>query len=185
MMQSLSKDPLPPPLRFYLIGFMGSGKSYIGHQLGTKLNLNFQDLDNLIVSKTNRTITELFAQYGENHFRDLEKKVLFETQTFERSIIATGGGTPCFFDNMDWMKANGMTIYLDTAVPVLIERLRKDMQTRPLIASKSTEELEKFIENKLEERRIFYEKAHIVYHIKTGKEPVLLELETFLSRMIV
>jgi shikimate kinase len=179
----MNKLPTPPPVRFFLIGFMGSGKSYVGKKLAELIGLEFIDLDEMIIQKAQKTIPEIFQEYGESHFRNLERECLFETQNFNKTIIATGGGTPCFFKNMEWMNSSGVTIYLNVATPILVNRLRKEIHGRPLIASKSEEELSEFINQKLIERQSFYEMAHITYHIRKGNEPIFLELESLFDKM--
>lgn len=140
---------------------MGCGKSKMGKALATKLNKIFIDLDDLIVIKNQMSIPELFAVFGEENFREKEKEVLQQSAFADDVVIATGGGAPCFFDNMDWMNKNGLTIFIDTPVKVLADRLINARVERPLVKGKSYEELVDFIEIKLAERKPFYNKAHI------------------------
>ncbi len=164
----------------YLIGFMGSGKSYLGQELAKALNWAFLDIDAFLEEEEKRRIACIFAESGESFFRTLERHYLHRSSAFHKTVIATGGGAPCFFDNMDWMNANGLTIYLKTPIPILIERLRAETNHRPLLAQKTSSELAKFINQKLGERTPFYEKAQYLFEYKTGKEggkELLLSLE--------
>src|SRR5215471_7922238 len=114
-------------MRIYLIGFMGSGKSFWGKKLSAEKNLPFFDLDDVIIQQENMSITDIFAQKGEEYFRMLEKEVLTDlTKSHEDVIISCGGGTPCFFGNIDYMKKNGLVIWLNTSTDVLIKRLLKE-----------------------------------------------------------
>ncbi|RKD18618.1 shikimate kinase [Pelobium manganitolerans] len=146
----------------YLIGFMGCGKSKLGKALAVKTGANFLDLDDLVVAQNQMTIPELFAAFGENGFREREKKTLQDGAFSPNSIIATGGGAPCFFDNMEWMNSNGITVFIDPPVKVLADRLINARVERPLIKGKSHEELIEFITQKLNERRPFYQQAQVL-----------------------
>lgn len=148
--------------KIFLIGFMGCGKSKMGKALASKLNKTFIDLDDLVVLKNQMSIPELFANFGEVGFREKEKDILQQSAFADDVIIATGGGAPCFFNNMDWMNDNGLTIFIDTQVEILTDRLINAHVERPLVKGKSHEELTAFIEMKLKERRPFYNKAHII-----------------------
>lgn len=156
----------------YLIGFMGSGKSHLGKALAKALNWDFLDMDDFLEAKEGMTIAQIFAEGGEKLFRALEKNYLHATYDFEKTVIATGGGAPCFFDNMEWMNANGTTIYLETPVPILVERLKKETAHRPLLAEKTEEELGLFIKQKLLERAAFYQQASVIFTYRTGLEGV-------------
>ncbi len=146
----------------YLTGFMGSGKTTLGKLLARELNATFTDLDHLIESREKTTISELFAKQGEEGFRQLERQVIRETAGMQNTVIATGGGAPCFFDNMEIMNQNGTTIYLYLSPEALTQRLLPARNHRPLIAGKSEEELYNFIQTKLKEREPFYRKASII-----------------------
>jgi len=154
-------------MKIFLIGMMGSGKSYWSRHLAKKLKTGGYDLDFLIESHEEKTISEIFAEDGEAYFRKSEGKILRwfgEKKTF---VLATGGGTPCFDDNMDWMNKQGITIWIDEPVPTLVERLLPEKEHRPLIRSLSEPELVQFLTDKLKEREPFYSKAK---HRLTGKE---------------
>ena len=146
----------------FLLGFMGSGKTYLGERLAGLLNRPFFDLDQMLEAGEGETISTIFAEKGEAAFRDLERKYLHTLENQAPAVVATGGGTPCFFDNMDWMKAHGTTVYLKTPIEVLFERLRHEQAGRPLLAGLSDEALRDFIEQKLSERERWYRQAEVV-----------------------
>lgn len=149
-------------MKIFLIGFMGCGKSKLGKGLASKINQPFIDLDDMVEAKYQMSIPELFAVHGEHGFREREKEVLQNSAIANEAIIATGGGAPCFFDNMDWMNKNGLTVFIDSPVKVLADRLINARVERPLVKGKSYEELIEFIDMKLKERRPFYEQAHVI-----------------------
>lgn len=137
---------------------MGCGKTTVGKKLASQLGFQFTDLDKLIVAKTGLSIQEYFSLYGEDRFRQLESKTLQEDLPAENVVVATGGGAPCFFNNMDWMNANGTTVYILMPARALASRL-KGSSERPLINNLHGEELVSFIETKLSEREPFYRRA--------------------------
>lgn len=146
-------------MRIYLIGYMGCGKSTLGRRLSKYLNLQFVDMDHYIEERNYKTIPQIFADEGEAEFRKKERKALEELSEFTDIIIATGGGAPCFFDNIDLMNKTGKTIYLNIEPAILAERLIKSKTERPLIKGKSKEELIAFIDESLKNRNKFYSKA--------------------------
>ncbi|MER2997221.1 shikimate kinase [Pontibacter populi] len=149
----------------FLLGMMGSGKTTLGKELAEKLGYTFLDLDAVIEQKENRTIAEIFAAEGQERFRALERETLQTIVTnYKQAIVATGGGTPCFFDNMALMNTSGETVFLDVSVKDIAQRLsQSDLSTRPLLAGKTQSELISFLGKTLSERRRFYEQArHIV-----------------------
>lgn len=154
-------------MKLFLIGMMGSGKSHWSRQLAKKLKTGGYDLDFLIESHEEKTISEIFEEGGEEYFRKSEAKILRWFGEKKAFVLATGGGAPCFHDNMDWMNKNGVTIWLDEPVETLVERLKPGKEHRPLIRSLSDEALTAFLENKLKERTPVYEKAQ---HRLRGKE---------------
>lgn len=149
-------------MRIYLVGYMGCGKSTLGRSLAATLNLSFIDLDTFLEEKYFRTIPRIFAEEGEAAFRLKEQKVLHEVAAFDNIVVATGGGAPCFFDNMDVMNNSGYCIFLDVDTPSLVNRLMHARTERPIIKGKSADELYHFIEEMMQKRRPFYEKAHII-----------------------
>ena len=150
-------------MRIFLIGFMGSGKTHWGKQLAAQLKIPFYDLDDVITSKENKTIAEIFAHSGEEAFRIKEREVL-ESLIDENAsmVVSCGGGTPCFFNNIERMKKYGVVIWLNTHVEVLVQRLTKEKTARPLIRNVQDADLRSFIVRKLNERRMYYEQADVV-----------------------
>lgn len=148
-----------PDHHLFLTGFMGCGKSHWGRRLAEAWQMPFIDLDQRITERAGKSIPELFKLYGEENFRLLERDTLHHIALEPPSIIASGGGTPCFFDNMEWMNAHGWTAYLQTPVATLLERLLPDKAQRPLLANIPVEDLEAFITQKLKERETWYLKA--------------------------
>lgn len=146
-------------MRIYLIGYMGCGKSTLGRRLSKYLNLQFIDMDHYIEERNYKTIPQIFAEEGESEFRKKERKALEELSEFTDVVIATGGGAPCFFDNIDLMNKTGKTIYLNIDPKILADRLLKSKNERPLIKGKSREELVVFIDDTLKKRNVFYDLA--------------------------
>lgn len=146
-------------MRIYLIGYMGCGKSTIGRRLSAHLGVQFVDMDHYIEERNCKTVPQIFAEEGENEFRKKERNALEELSEFTDIVIATGGGVPCFFDNMDLMKKSGKTIYLNIDPTVLADRLLHSKTERPLIKGKSRSELVAFIDDTLKKRNEFYAQA--------------------------
>lgn len=147
--------------RFFLVGFMGSGKSTLGRDLALRLSFEFLDLDEWIEQQSGKSITDLFSIHGEAGFRTLESTTLRELKVRNRLIVSCGGGTPCHDNNMEWMNENGTTIFLNTPVEVLFQRLEKQKSHRPLIAKMNSKRLKSFIETRLAERMPYYAQARI------------------------
>lgn len=145
--------------RILLVGFMAAGKTTLGKALARDLGLQFIDLDHYIESRYRCTVAQLFAERGEEAFRQIERNMLHEVAEFEDVIIATGGGTPCFFDNMDYMNTQGITVFLEASVDVIYTRLTIARVQRPLVAGKSEDELRSFITSTLEHRMPHYRRA--------------------------
>lgn len=146
--------------RIFLIGMMGSGKSYWLKQLAKWNKSVGYDLDALIEMNEEKTIAEIFAEEGEAYFRKEETKILKWFKEKKKYVVATGGGTASFQENIDFMKKEGVVIWLDESVDVLVKRLVNDKERRPLIAALSDQELATFLEQKLVERHPFYKQAH-------------------------
>lgn len=152
----------------YLIGFMGSGKTFWAEKLSARLNVPWFDLDRLIEEREGAEVREIFAEKGEEYFRQVEHELLkgfsksFTEPGVVQAILSCGGGTPCHHDNMDLMNASGRTVWLNPPVRILAARLGKDSGQRPLLAGRKGEELENFISLKLEERRPWYQKATVI-----------------------
>lgn len=145
--------------RILLIGFMAAGKTTLGKALARELGLQFIDLDHYIESRYHCTVSQLFAERGEEVFRQIERNMLHEVAEFEDVIIATGGGTPCFYDNMEYMNAQGITVFLDASIDVIYTRLTIARVQRPLVAGKSAEELRAYIADMLNRRLFYYTRA--------------------------
>ncbi|RZK49895.1 MAG: shikimate kinase [Pedobacter sp.] len=145
-------------MKVFLIGFMGCGKSTKAKQLSNYLNYPLFDIDNLIEKEAQMPISDYFKLHGESAFRILEKHVLQNHPFPEHAIIATGGGLPCFFNNMKWMNAQGITVYLEMHPKQLVSRLG-NRHKRPLIKDMDDVQLLSFIETKLKERETFYKQA--------------------------
>ena len=150
--------------RIFLIGYMGAGKTTLGKAFARAIGLTFIDLDWYIEERFHKTIRQLFTERGEDGFRDLEKRMLHEASEFEDVVISVGGGTPCFFDNMEYMNAAGETVFLDVDIKVLFRRLKVAKQQRPLLDGKTDEELMLFIQEALQARLPFYTKAKHVFN---------------------
>ena len=145
--------------RIFLIGYMGAGKTTLGRALAKKLKIEFIDLDNYIEERLCKSISQIFAEKGEEGFREIERRMLHEAGEFENVVISTGGGTPCFFDNIEYMNRQGATVFLDVPVERLFIRLSIARKKRPLIMGKSDEELRCFIAEQLAKRLPHYSKA--------------------------
>jgi shikimate kinase len=148
-------------MKIFLIGFMGSGKTHWGKLWAVKSGMQFVDLDEVIEQQEKKTITEIFEQNGEAYFRDAETETLKTFSRRSNCIIACGGGTPCFNNNMKWMNENGTTVYLSATPNDILKRVITEQDKRPLIKDFSPGELTSFIELKLKEREPFYMQAKI------------------------
>jgi shikimate kinase len=150
-------------MKVFLIGFMGSGKSHWGEALSKKLSIPFFDLDEKIEEHAGKSIPQIFSEKGEEHFRLLEKEVLYLlTESHETFVMATGGGTPCFYNNIDYLKKNGMVVWLNSSMDCLYQRLLKEKDKRPLISDISDNQLKSFIVKKFSNRKIFYQQADVI-----------------------
>ncbi|MBP7272959.1 MAG: hypothetical protein KA974_03915 [Saprospiraceae bacterium] len=163
-------------MKIFLIGFMASGKTTIGSALAHTLALPFIDLDYAIETHYQRTITELFTLYGEATFRQIEQQTLHNIISHNDDfVLATGGGTPCFYDNMDVMNQSGATIFMSLNKEILIQRLSHIENVRPLLHGLAEMELRTEIERLLKKRSIFYLKSRFIISItnQTVNEIVL------------
>lgn len=140
---------------------MGCGKSTMGKKLAQKLGYTFIDLDHEIEKQLGTTIAEYFASHGENAFRKLESDTLKTFDYPANAVVATGGGAPCFFDNMDWMNENGLSVYIEMPASALAKRLESGKDKRPLLKDLNEVQMIEFIEGKLNERNVFYKRALI------------------------
>lgn len=151
-------------VRIFLTGYMGAGKTTLGKAFARRLNVPFIDLDWYIEERFHKTVGELFSERGETGFRELERNMLHEVAEFEDVVISTGGGAPCFFDNMEFMNRVGQTVFLDVHPDVLFRRLRVAKQQRPILQGKQDEELKAFIVEALAKRAEFYRQAKYVFN---------------------
>mgnify|MGYP001464870884 FL=1 len=145
--------------RIIIIGYMGAGKTTVGKALAGQLNRQFYDLDWYIESRMRKTVKQLFDEQGEAGFRQIEYNMLHEVAEFDNVILSCGGGTPCFFDNMDYLNRQGETVYLKATPEVLYGHLKMGKTVRPLLLNKTSEEVQVFIKQQLAEREPFYLKA--------------------------
>ena len=146
-------------IRVFLTGYMGAGKTTLGKAFAHALGVPFIDLDWYIEERFHKNIKTLFAERGEEGFRLVEQRMLHEVGEFEDVVISTGGGTPCFFDNMAYMNSQGQTVFLDVSLDVLYNRLRVATFNRPILQGKSEEELRQFITEALKKRLPYYSQA--------------------------
>lgn len=147
--------------KVYIIGFMGSGKTTAGKKLAAVLGWSFLDLDKKIEDKTGKSIAEIFSEHGEDYFRKIESEILKNLECETDTVVSTGGGTPCYADNMDFMLITGLTVYLKLTPLQLRSRLSESKGERPLIKNLGKEELLAFIEEKLRLREPWYNRAAI------------------------
>lgn len=152
----------------------GSGKSTWGKRLANTLKYNFVDLDLIIEENEGTSIGQIFIEKGEDYFRELEKKILHQTSNFTTTIVACGGGTPCYFDNMNWINSHGKSIYFKANASLLIDRIEGSKNQRPLFLGMSRVQLKERIEKLLIIREPFYLAAnvHIGLPIKSLKDIV-------------
>ncbi|HYJ64340.1 MAG TPA: shikimate kinase [Parafilimonas sp.] len=164
--QKFSYNPSNPKNRssVFLLGLMGSGKSFWADKLGRILNIPFFHLDDEIERAEQKTIAEIFDEKGEDYFRQKETEILKSFSDKNNFILSVGGGTPCFNNNMDWMNENGITIWIDEPIEIIKKRLLKEKSHRPLIANVADEDLYSFLSNMREKRSIYYAKAK--HHLK-------------------
>lgn len=153
-------------MRYFLIGFMGSGKTHWGAKWSEEFGIKHYDLDEEIEKKEGKNVTAIFEEKGEEAFRNIEKEMLQSFMKKDNFILSCGGGAPCFHQNMKRMNNAGVTIYLKCSAAELAQRLQKEKETRPLIANVNNEVLEEFIAEKLAQRESFYAKA--MYHLPGG-----------------
>ena len=150
-----------------IIGYMGAGKTTVGKALAKDLGVMFYDLDWYIESRMRKTVKQIFDEVGEEGFRKIEHNMLHEVAEFENVVVSCGGGTPCFFDNMDYMNGHGQTVFLDVHPDILFNRLRVATHQRPILQGKTDEELRAFIVDALDKRAPFYLQAR--YRFDAGR----------------
>lgn len=152
-------------LRIFLVGFMGSGKTFWGRSWSEKSSLDFYDIDEMVEFNESKPIATIFAEDGEEHFRNLETSELRNLLNNNNFIAATGGGTPCFNDNISWMNENGTPVYLRSSPQNILKRLVSEKQKRPLIKNLQDEELLFYITEKIKEREAYYNRAKIILDV--------------------
>ncbi|MCD8202646.1 MAG: shikimate kinase [Prevotella sp.] len=172
--------------RIIIVGYMGAGKTTVGKALAKELGVQFYDLDWYIEERMRKTIPQLFAERGEEGFRKVEHNILHEVAEFEDVVISCGGGTPCFFDNMDYLNGQGETVYLQSTPDVLYQHLKMGKVERPLLKDKTAEEMKDFIAEQLAAREQYYLKAKHVLDVTLldsyGKVKISVErLRTMLN----
>jgi len=149
-------------MKIYLIGYMASGKTNLGREIAEISGYSFVDLDELFEERYKVSILEFFDKYGEDLFRKFEQNILLETGSMDNAVISTGGGTPCFFNNMDFILENGRSVYLRMPVPLLASRLATIRKKRPLLKDVPPGEMEDHIARQLKERETHYLRANLV-----------------------
>lgn len=167
--------------KIFLTGYMGSGKSSAGKALATQLGYEFIDLDKFIEQEYKQTIPEIFSTKGEKEFRAMEHNTLKKVIEKDNVVVACGGGTPCYYDNMELMKNNGATVYLKMSADALVHRLMNAKDKRPLILNKDEKELRAFVTRQLEKREDIYHQAQ---YIVKGKDLNVKELAAFVKEQV-
>ncbi len=159
-------------MKIFLIGFMGSGKTHWGRLLSEKLGIRFFDLDEQVMEHAGKSVVEIFATEGEEQFRLMEKDVLhIITESHDSFVMACGGGSPCYFNNIEYMNQSGTSVWINAPLDVLFQRLLSEKDKRPLIKDLSDEQLRNFIAKKFSDRKIYYEQADVT----VDEEPVQLD----------
>jgi shikimate kinase len=156
---------------------MGSGKTTLGYRTADSLDVPFFDTDRVVEGQSGKSIPELFELFGEHHFRNLETDVLHQTAFYSKSLNATGGGLPCFNGNMEWMKREGITIYLEWPDEVLIQQLLENPGDRPVLRDIKTSDRQIFIQQLLESRKPIYEQSAITLEMTENQEENFRRLE--------
>lgn len=170
-------------MRLFLVGYMCSGKTTLGKYLADKLSYAFVDLDEYIEENENMSVSDIFKKAGESTFRKIENKYLKDLCLMDNIVIATGGGTPCNYNNMPLINSSGVSVYIQTSPAVLIDRLLVMGKNRPIVAGKNLTELDEFVRNHLKERESFYQKANIkinvdVWNVESITRELIQKLET-------
>jgi shikimate kinase len=157
-------------MRIFLIGYMASGKTRIGKDLSARTGYPFLDTDEFFEKRYRISVYDFFERYGEDSFRKIESNILRETLSFPDAIIATGGGTPCFFDNLKVIRENGISVYLELDEESIVTRLSRVRKKRPLLKNKSLGELRSFIREQIALREPYYSQA--TYRVEAGERAV-------------
>ena len=162
--------------RIYLVGYMGAGKTTAARRLANRLGWEVVDTDDMFEEKYKISVCDFFQKYDEALYRKLESEVLKSTESLDNVVVATGGGTACFFDNMEWMNAHGLTVFLRISEQAAVDRLAHAKRKRPLALGKSEEELAAFVKQHYAERMPFYEQARITVKAEDMDVGNLLQL---------
>ncbi|MEY4887064.1 MAG: Shikimate kinase [Bacteroidota bacterium] len=169
---------------WYLWGYMGSGKSSVGRAVAQNLNLEFKDLDKIIIEESGMSISDFIRDRGELAFRKLERQLLLENEDFN-GIFSCGGGTPCYYDNAEWMVSKGQAVYLRASPSWLHHRLASSRTRgikRPQLTGVADQDLSEFIAKHLFERQHFYQMAqHKIAVDQNSKEQVIENLERLIK----
>ena len=168
-------------MNIYLVGYMYSGKTTVGRQLARRLGYRFVDLDQALESRYHTTVPLLFQRYGETAFRQLEQQELHGTAELDSTVVSTGGGCPCHADNMQWINAHGISVYLDVSLERLVGRAEKSRKQRPVLSGKSPEELREAIATQLSQRLPLYQQAQIHF---PADDPDIDHLAEMLARYV-
>lgn len=159
----------------FIVGYMGVGKTTIGQKLADNMELNHIDTDKLIVESYGQSVSDIFASKGEQFFRQKEREILRQLLTAENTVISLGGGTPCFFDNMDMISSNGIVIFLRMRTENILFRLLSEKENRPLVANKTGSELRDFVTVSLRDRMKYYGQAHFMIDVDNKKVEQIIE----------
>lgn len=162
-------------MRIYLMGYMGSGKTTLGRRLALSLGFSFLDLDDMFEDRYHISVVDFFEKYDEKAFRTLERSLLQETLNHDDVVVSTGGGTPCFFDNIDFITEAGISLYLYWEIPSLVERLKQVKRKRPLLKDLDEAELENTVTRQIEQRSVYYSQADYTIRMKHLEMDTLLE----------
>lgn len=162
-------------MHLYLVGFMGVGKTTIGKKLATLLNIPFVDVDALIEEQTEQNISDYFALHGEDAFRKIEAQILRSLKDKNPMVVSTGGGLPCYYNNMEFMHAHGYTVFLQASEKFIYSRLSIAKTNRPLLKGMNKTQLHQFIEQKLLERNPFYLQSHFKVNVPPKSTEVLIK----------
>jgi shikimate kinase len=150
------------PSRIYLVGMPGSGKTTLGRLLANRIAYDFTDLDELIVEQEQMIIADIFAQKGEDYFREKEQQALHRTFKMSRCVIATGGGTPCFYDNMEQINAHGLAVFINVPLSLIAGRIERQQQERPLLATEDAADMLERLKILYQKRFPYYDQAEVV-----------------------
>jgi len=162
--------------RIYIVGYMGAGKTTAARRLAQRLGWGVADTDDLFEEKYKVSVCDFFNKYDEPLYRKLESEVLKETESLENVVVSTGGGTACYFDNMEWMNQHGLTVFLRISEKAVIDRLLHAKRKRPLAEGKSETELTAFVNQHYSSRLPFYKQAKITVKAEDSDLDYLIQL---------